>query len=136
MALQSESQRASQSPIVHEGHDGGVLSVAFSPDGKSVASTSDGGISRIWDAFSLSPIGEPLRGHTSSGLSVSYSPLGDVLASGSRNSLSQIFSRWYSACFWRLTGQDDTCVGCSTWSDNHRTTRGTYWINLVRCFLS
>ncbi|KAH7345537.1 hypothetical protein B0J17DRAFT_640237 [Rhizoctonia solani] len=40
MALQAKPQGAGQLPIVHAGHEYEVLSVAFSPDGKSVASGS------------------------------------------------------------------------------------------------
>ncbi|CAE6493239.1 unnamed protein product [Rhizoctonia solani] len=85
MALQPELQGASQSTIVHEGHGGGALSVAFSPDGKSVASGSRDMAIRIWNASSPSPIGKPLRGHSGTVYSVAYSPLGYVLASGSND---------------------------------------------------
>ncbi|CAE6501690.1 unnamed protein product [Rhizoctonia solani] len=69
--------------IVHEGHTYVVSSVAYSPDGKSVASGSFDKTIRIWDAQSPSPIGEPLTGHNRSINSVSYSPLGNIIASGS-----------------------------------------------------
>ncbi|CAE6472825.1 unnamed protein product [Rhizoctonia solani] len=69
--------------IVHEGHIDSVYPVAFSPDGKSVASGSWDKTIRIWDAYSSSPIGKQLRGHSGGVYSVSYSPLGNVIASGS-----------------------------------------------------
>ncbi|CAE6441223.1 unnamed protein product, partial [Rhizoctonia solani] len=69
--------------IVHEGHTSSVLSVAFSPDGNSVASGSFDNTIRTWDAHRPSPIGGPLTGHSGSVWSVAYSPLGDVIASGS-----------------------------------------------------
>ncbi|KAL5641749.1 hypothetical protein ACGC1H_002011 [Rhizoctonia solani] len=70
--------------IVHEGHQNTVYSVAFSPDGKSVASGSWKTI-RTWDAHSSSPISKPMRGHYSWIRSVAYSPLGNVIASGSED---------------------------------------------------
>ncbi|CAE6431902.1 unnamed protein product [Rhizoctonia solani] len=72
-------------PIVHKGHTSSVLSVAFSPDGNSVASCSGDRTIRIWDAHRPSPIGEPLTGHSDCAWSVAYSPLGDVIASGSQD---------------------------------------------------
>ncbi|EUC67712.1 WD40-repeat protein (notchless protein), related protein, partial [Rhizoctonia solani AG-3 Rhs1AP] len=70
-------------PIVHEGHKLPVISVAFSPDGNSVASGSYDKTIRIWNAHRPSSIGEPLTGHSDGVESVAYSPLGDVIASGS-----------------------------------------------------
>ncbi|CAE6455111.1 unnamed protein product, partial [Rhizoctonia solani] len=72
-------------PLVHKGHTHFVFSVAFAPDGNSLASGSSDDTVRTWDAYSPSAIGEPLTGHTSSVYSVSYSPLGDIIASGSRD---------------------------------------------------
>ncbi|CAE6497319.1 unnamed protein product [Rhizoctonia solani] len=69
--------------IVHEGHKRRVLSVAFSPDGNSVASGSDDYTIRIWDVQTPSQVIRPLRGHSRGILSVSYSPRFTLLASGS-----------------------------------------------------
>ncbi|CAE6405433.1 unnamed protein product, partial [Rhizoctonia solani] len=83
-AISPDPAQHRPSLIVHEGHTNSVFSVAFSPDGKSVASGSYMNI-RIWDAQSPSPIGEPLTGHSNCVNSVSYSPLGHVIASGSHD---------------------------------------------------
>ncbi|CAE6538147.1 unnamed protein product [Rhizoctonia solani] len=71
--------------IIHEGHKSTVTSVAFSPDGKSVASGSRDATVRIWDAHEPSPIGEPLIGHIHEINSVAYSPLGNIMASASED---------------------------------------------------
>jgi len=46
------------------GHTNYVNSVAFSPDGKTLASGSDDGTVRLWDVASRQPVGGPLTGHT------------------------------------------------------------------------
>jgi len=66
-----------------KGHTGLVQSVAFSPDGKTLASASEDGTLRLWDVETLEPIGQPLLEHTKNVFSVAFSPDGKMLASGS-----------------------------------------------------
>ncbi|MEN4398685.1 TIR domain-containing protein [Mycolicibacterium senegalense] len=65
-----------------KGHTADVKGLAFSPDGKLIASTAADETIRFWDAKTRNPIGEPMRGHQGIVVGVAFSPDGSRIVTG------------------------------------------------------
>lgn len=73
------------------GHTEAVLSIAFSPDGRRLATGSGDATVRLWDIDTETPI-QTLRGHTHWILALAWSPDGKRLASGDKNSEIRVWN--------------------------------------------
>ena len=74
-------------------HTGSVRSVAFSPDGKTLATGDDDGTVRLWDVATHQQIGNPIITRTGAVYSVAFSPDGKTLASGGGDALGAVVER-------------------------------------------
>ena len=69
--------------------------MAFSPDGKTLASGSADGTTRLWDMATRQQIGEPLSANANQVYSVAFSPDGKTLASGGADSTVRLWDVSY-----------------------------------------
>ena len=81
-------------------HTDSVNSVAFSPDGKTLASGSDDGTIRLWDVKSGRSLRE-LTGHSDYVMSVAFSPDSKTLASGSEDNTIRLWDVPFYFVFWK-----------------------------------
>jgi len=77
---------------VIQAHPNWVYTVAFSPDGKTLASGNADGTIQLWNPATGHQIGKTLNGHAGEVNSVTFSPDGKTLASGNQNGTIQLWN--------------------------------------------
>jgi WD40 repeat protein len=85
--------RALRERTVLKGHENSVNSAEFSPDGKRIVTASEDNTTRLWDAETGQPIGEPLKAPGGGFVySAAYSPDGKRIVTASLDKTARLWN--------------------------------------------
>ncbi|KAJ1447773.1 WD40-repeat-containing domain protein [Pelagophyceae sp. CCMP2097] len=102
-----------------EVHTGGVMSCAFSPDGKRLVTASHDTTARLWDAETGALL-TTLREHTGSVFCCAFSPDGKRIVTASRDKTARLWDAETGALVATLEGHTSYVYSCAFSPDGKR----------------
>ncbi len=113
-----------------KGHEASVLSVAFAPDGKTLASASSDRTVKLWDRATGTNLAT-LKGHEDRVLSVAFAPDGETLASASDDRTVKLWDRATGANLATLKGHEAS-VSSVAFAPDGKTLASASWDKTVK----
>jgi len=116
--------------LTYTGHTDGVNAVAWSPNGRFVASGSEDNTVQVWDASTAQWL-ISYTDHMDQVRTVAWSPNGRFVASGSEDNTVQVWDASTAQCHVSYTGHKDN-VWAVAWSPDGRRIASGSWDNTVQ----
>ena len=104
--------------FTYSGHSDYISAVAWSPDGKRIASASGDHTAQVWDASNGGHV-LTYRGHSSDVLALAWSPNGQYIATGSLDTTVQVWNSITGATVFTYRGHSDAIFDV-VWSPDGR----------------
>jgi WD40 repeat protein len=106
LAVVAHAQDVPLDVVNPKGHRGGVLGVAFAPDGKVLVSCGSDGLAKIWDVVK-GTVRADLAGHEGKVLRVAVSPDGKTIATGGEDRTVRLWNAADGKAMGTLSGHTE-----------------------------